>query len=298
MTFSESYEKYKQLRLLKGLKASSLQRELEQHRHFWKYLEDLGFKGDALMVNKKIMKEYAYAINCCSFLSNNAKRSRLSRLKGFYQEALLQGWILDNPTTHIQLPREEKNPIKTLSIKQMKSLLEAPSLHTIIGLRDRTMMELMYSSGLRRAELLQVKRGDVGEDFRTLNVIGKGDKECVLPVGKMAAHFLKFYIAEVWPKLNVNGHETLFLSTRSGEPIDEHSFYNLIRAYSDKLGFPEPVGPHVFRYSVCTHLADMGADIRLIQEFMRHEKISTTARYIKQSLRTLQEAHKATHPRG
>ena len=124
--------------------------------------------------------------------------------------------ILDDPTSGLVLPKEEINPIKLLSIKQMKALLALPDLSTLNGIRDRTMMELMYSSALRRFEVVKVKIDDFTDDYRMIKVMGKGDKEVMIPVGRMAAYFLKHPVTHVYPKMNRRGRPEIFLSLRSG----------------------------------------------------------------------------------
>ncbi len=296
--FGVHFNRYCKYRSALGIKPDTLQREYEQHIHFWRYLESKEFEGDEFMIIQNDIQEYAHYVHSLEGISNYSKRTRLQRIRRLYQEAFKESWILCDPTVGIKLPKEEINPIKTLTVKQMKSLLELPDLNTVLGIRDRTMMELMYSSGLRRAEVIHVKRDDLSEDMRTIKVMGKGDKEVVLPVGKVAAHFLNFYCENIWPLINKHNEEYLFLSARSGKLIGKQPFYMMIRKYGVKLNPPQDIGPHVFRYSVCTHLVDEGVDIRFIQEFMRHEKISTTARYVKQSFQKLKEVHKDTHPRS
>ena len=147
-------------------------------------------------------------------------------------------------------------------------------------------------------ETLDLTVDSFGEDFRTVRVLGKGDKEVVLPVGKMAAHFLKFYAAEIFPRLNIKKQDKLFLSTQTGKVINKNVMYGILRSYANKLFPGQPMGTHIFRYSACTHLGEEGVDIRIIQEFMRHEKPSTTMRYIAQSFQRLQSVHKDSHPRA
>jgi integrase/recombinase XerD len=298
MRYGDKFNEYCEIRRCTGIKEATLDGERDIHKHFWSYLKAIKHIGNELNGSRSLIQEYAREVNCNIAISNYSKRNRLQRLRPFYREAVKQEWILDDPMDTIILPKEEHNPIKVLTVKQMKALLEMPDISTQLGIRNRTMMELMYSSALRRSEILQVKAEDIGEDYRTIKVMGKGDKEVMLPVGRMAAHFLAFHLEHIWPKMNKFNRPEIFLSSRTGEPLGKTPFYLIIRAYADKLGLSEKIGPHVFRYSICTHLAELNVDIRLIQEFMRHEKISTTARYIKQSFEQLQKIHQKTHPRS
>lgn len=284
----------------KVMRPRSLEGDLHAHRCFWEYLEETGFEGDELSVTREVLKKYAEHVFSNEKLSSNTARNRIYKLKHFYNEAVKQGWAAASPWVGIQLPKVEKNPITVLTVKEIKALLEVPDLSTLKGIRDRAMFELMYSCALRCSELLQVKAEDFGEDYRTLRVVGKGDKEAMLPVGKMAAHFVRFYAEQVKPALQKDRMtgEPLFSSVSTGTPIGKQALYTSIRTHAKKVLGDKLVGTHVFRYSACTHLADEGVDIRVIQEFMRHNKPSTTARYIQQSYQQLQRVYKDAHPRS
>ena len=156
----------------------------------------------------------------------------------------------------------------------------------------------MYSCALRVSDLSSLTADQFSGDYRTLRLKGKGEKEAVLPVGKIASHFVKYYTTEVFPKLNHREQACLFISTRSGQVMRKDVLYQLIGQYGKNLFDGRYLGTHVFRYSACTHLADEGVDIRLIQEYMRHAKPSTTMRYVHQSYQKLQQVFKDTHPRS
>jgi integrase/recombinase XerD len=159
-------------------------------------------------------------------------------------------------------------------------------------------MELMYSSALRRSELVELKTSSFLDDYRCVKVMGKGTKESILPVGKLAAHFLKFYIEHVLPEPIKQNDNNVFISFNRQEPLKSKYVYQMVRDYGRKAQFKFDISPHVFRYSIATHLADNGVDVKFIQDFLRHESPRTTTRYIEQGFKQLQSVHERTHPRA
>jgi integrase/recombinase XerD len=293
MIFGTYFEKYSDAH--QGVKTvSSLKLESWKHRQFWRYLQSQAFKGDELQVKREHVQDYLAHLNRQS-LSENTCWSYLACIRPFYEYAVKENWIYYSPFLGVRLPKRKVEVSKVLNVSQMKELLEAPDLSTVTGLRDKIMMELMYSCGLRRSEVCALKTDDLAEDYRSLKVMGKGNKEAVLPVGKIAAHYLKHYLEQVHFSFNRLKSPHVFLSTFKRTPLSDGQVQRMVKSYADKLGL-SGISPHVFRYSIATHLDEEGVDIRYIQEFLRHECISTTSRYIKQGFHRLQQVHKRTHP--
>ena len=295
--FGVHFERYYKIRRV-AVKEASVQTEYTHHQEFWSFLKARGFEGDELNVTKKDLQDYAAHQFQDQSIKSNTARNKISFLKYFYREAIQQEWTFNDPFSGMTLPKIEQNPIEVLTVKQMKQLLETPDLNTLKGLRDRTIFELMYSSALRVGDVISLTAEQFSGDYRTVRLIGKGDKEVVLPVGKVAAHFVTFYLDQVYPKLNQHSHSQMFISIQSGNPMSRHVLYQIVGSYGKDLFEGRYLGTHVFRYSICTHLADEGVDIRYIQEFMRHEKPSTTMRYVHQSYQKLQQVFQDTHPRS
>lgn len=295
--FGLHFERYFQIRIVSVVE-KTLQRERELHKQFWEYLKRKKFKGHELDVKRKDLQDYAEYQFSRKDIQRNTARNKVYVLKHFYVEAVKQDWIVSSPWSGIQLPKVEHNPIDVMTVKQMKQFLELPNINTIKGVRDRTMFELMYSCALRSSDLLSLTADHFQESNSLLRVKGKADKECVLPVGKVAKHFINFYIEHIHSKINVLKEKKLFLSVATGKALNKNVLYGIMRSYSDQMFPNRPLGTHVFRYSICTHLADEGVDIRYIQEFMRHSKPSTTMRYVSQSYQKLQQVFNETHPRS
>jgi integrase/recombinase XerD len=288
------FQRYAQLQI--GRKAaSSLKQETWKQHQFWRFLESIHFEGHELEVERSHLQAYLEHLEQRG-LKSGSIRSAISLLSPFYEDAIKGELILHSPFLGLKLPKVKIEPCKVLSVEQMKRLLETPDLSTMVGLRDRAILELMYSTGLRRAEVGSLKLEDFAEDYRSLRVMGKGSKEAVLPVGKIAAHFVLFYAEHVWGDFNRRGCSELFLSTFKRGPLCEYQVYRIVRDAALKAGIVQKISPHVFRYSIATHFDEAGVDVRYIQEFLRHEDLSTTSRYIQQSFHRLQTVHRQTHP--
>lgn len=295
--FGAHFEKYTKLREV-DMSPRSIQTMKDTHKAFWKFLGSTGFKGDELAVSREDILRYAEYVFKRKDLKRNTAINYIRFLNSFYLEAVKQGWLGENPYRGIELPKEEKILINVVSVKEMKEILECPQLNSVEGQMARTVMELMYSCALRRDELLSLTAQNFSEDCRTLTFIRKGQKEVSLPVGKVAAHFVRHWIEQVWPKLN-QGHEPeLFLSLKTKKKMDKQTLWALISKYAKQILPERDLGTHFFRYSACSHLADEGVDIRILQEYMSHEKTYTTMKYIQQSFQKLQEVFRKTHPRS
>lgn len=285
------FNQYRKIRLAAGISKPTLDSEYNCHKKLWKFLKA---KGE-LSITKTQILSYARHITSNPSYTDNTKHQRIKGLSSFYNEALKQQWILVNPMAGMRYPKRTQVLPKVLSIKQMKQLLNLPDLGTLKGIRDRTIFELAYSCGLRAREILLIRDNMFYEDYTRLRIIGKGNKEAILPVGRMAAYFLRFYVKHVWPRLQKHNLPELFLSCTTGKPLWDSALRNIYAKYGRKINLK--ISPHMIRYSICSHLSDEGVDIRLIQEFMRHDSIETTARYIRQDFHKMQAVHKQAHPR-
>lgn len=293
--FGEKYNEYESVRLGLGLSKHTLDGERMYHGYFWAFLEDSDFVGDETQVRPAQIQDYAFAVNSFEHMKPSSKRQRLERLKSFYNYAVKVGWMIQHPFDGLKLPKNNDSLPRVLSVKDIKLLIETPDIKTVKGIRDRTMMELLYSSAIRGRELLSVTANDFSEDYRSLRLIGKGKDEHVIPVGKMAAHFLSYYVGNIW-QAKAKCDE-LFFSLKTGKALTRSALKNMVRRYGIKAGFAKSVSPHVFRYSAATHLADEGVDIRLIQAYLRHKNIDMTAKYVEQGIKGLKRVHGSTHPR-
>ena len=224
---------------------------------------------------------------------------RLSTLRRFYRMHLERGGVAHDPTLRVRAPKRPRQLPKTLSEKQIEALLAAPAVETPLGLRDRAMLETLYATGLRVSELIGLTLGQVGLDAGVVRVIGKGNKERLVPLGDEAVDWLKRYLAKARPELaGTTKRQHVFLTRRQGPPTRQ-AFWALIKRYALRAGIaPAALSPHVLRHAFATHLLNHGADLRVVQLLLGHADITTTTIYTHVARERLKRLHAEHHPRG
>ena len=224
----------------------------------------------------------------------------LSTLRRFYRYLLRENYLADDPTRLIESPRAEHSLPASLNEAQIEALLAAPDIHDDLGLRDRTMLELLYATGLRVSELTGLQLSQVSLEPGVIRVVGKGDKERLVPVGEEALEWLCDYVktARVNLLLGKPATSAIFV-TRRGGAMTRQAFWYMIKRYAPVAGISvEQLSPHTLRHAFATHLLNHGADLRVVQMLLGHSDISTTQIYTHvadQRLRTLYQQH---HPRA
>jgi len=222
----------------------------------------------------------------------------IATLRRFYRYALLANLIKQDPTLHIEAPKMPKSLPKTLSESQVEDLLHAPDVNVPLGLRDRAMLELLYASGLRVSELVNVSIAEVSTQDGVVRVTGKGSKTRLVPMGQEAAEWIDRYLANARPEiLKGSLSDSVFVTTR-GAAMTRHAFWHIIQRYALQAGISQHISPHVLRHAFATHLLNHGADLRVVQMLLGHADISTTQIYTHVARERLQQLHKAHHPRG
>lgn len=223
---------------------------------------------------------------------------RLAVLKRFYQLALRQNRISADPCLRMKSAKQPPRIPKTLSEAQVEALLAAPDVATPLGLRDRTMLELMYASGLRVSELVLLKSIEVGMNEGVLRITGKGSKTRLIPFGEEARTWIERYLKQGRPVI-LNGQidDALFVTARGGA-MTRQMFWTLIKKYTVKAEIHAPLSPHTLRHAFATHLLNHGADLRVVQLLLGHADISTTQIYTHVARERLKKLHALHHPRG
>ncbi len=221
---------------------------------------------------------------------------KLACLRSFYKHMVREGNVKTNPASGIATPKHEKRLPAFLEIEEMAKLLEAPAGDKWESKRDKAIMELLYSSGLRVSELVGVNIDDVDIDNNLIKVRGKRKKERIVPIGPVALKAIKAYL-DSRPKGRGEGIESLFMN-KNRTRLTDRSVRRIILKYVKKLGIQKDIYPHMFRHSFATHLLDRGADLRSVQELLGHENLSTTQIYTHVSLRKVREAYELAHPRA
>ena len=223
---------------------------------------------------------------------------RLTVFKRYFRWALREHLLTSDPTLKLLTARQPLRVPKTLSEAQVEALLGAPNVETPLGLRDRTMLELMYASGLRVSELVTLKSVHLSLSDGALRVTGKGAKERLVPFGEEAHEWLRRYLAEGRAAiLKSRTSDALFVTARGG-PMTRQMFWKLIKAHALRGGVQVPLSPHTLRHAFATHLLNHGADLRAVQMLLGHADISTTTIYTHVARERLKLLHAAHHPRG
>ncbi len=242
---------------------------------------------------------YDYKTRNDTSLTLSTQAKRLRAIKGWFSFLQKRDYILFDPTTSIELPKEEKGlPRAILTKQETRRLLNTPDTRTLIGLRDKAILELLYSTGIRLNELLNIKLVDLELDQGLLKVKGKFKKERIVPVGSIARRHLTIYIDKVRPRLQRDKRYTaVFLSIR-GRPMEKTVINASVRRYVQRAGIRKRhINCHALRHSCATHMLEEGADIRYIQELLGHKSLETTQIYTKVAIKGLRKAHKRYHPR-
>lgn len=227
---------------------------------------------------------------------------RLTVFKRYFRWALRERQIGVDPTLRLQAAKQALRVPKTLSEAQVEALLAAPGEATPLAVRDRTMLELMYASGLRVSELVTLKTFNVSLSEHVLRVFGKGSKERLVPFGEVAGAWLQRYLHEARPVL-LAGKQTddlfvTFRGTRAGSAMTRVMFWMLVKKYAVAAGITAPLSPHTLRHAFATHLLNHGADLRAVQMLLGHADISTTTIYTHVARERLKTLHAQHHPRG
>lgn len=227
---------------------------------------------------------------------------RLTVFKRYFHWALREGAIAADPTLKLQSARQALRVPKTLTEAQVEALLAAPDTSHALGLRDRTMLELMYASGLRVSELVALKTLNLGLNDNVLRVLGKGAKERLVPFGEVASQWLRRYLGGARAEL-LGGKQTddLFVTVRGATPgtaMSRVMFWMVVKKYALAAGIRVPLSPHTLRHAFATHLLNHGADLRAVQMLLGHADISTTTIYTHVARERLAQLHAQHHPRG
>ena len=258
-------------------------------------------RGAQLVASQEADLNAYFASQHATTKATTANR-RLTVFKRFFRWALRERLVNADPTLKLQAAKQAPRMPKTLTESQVEALLAAPDVSLAQGVRDRTMLELMYASGLRVSELVTLKVFNVSLNDNVLRVFGKGNKERLVPFGEVASLWLKRYLAQPRNEL-LAGHQTedLFVTHRGSTPgtaMSRVMFWMLVKKYALLAGITQPMSPHTLRHAFATHLLNHDADLRAVQMLLGHADISTTTIYTHVARERLKVLHAQHHPRG
>ena len=254
---------------------------------------------DLLQVSRQQLIAYLVRLKQEGRAASTVAR-KLASIKAFYRFLTAERYIRRNPAEVLEAASRGLHLPKVLSVQEVERLLDEPNLGTLDGYRDKTMLELLYATGMRVSELVNVPVKNVDMKMQYVIVMGKGSKERMLPLGRTALHYLEHYLSVVRPQLlhgKPNAAAELFV-TGWGGPMTRERFYEIIVAYGKSAGISKRVTPHMLRHSFATHLLNNGTDLRIVQELLGHADISTTQIYTHLDVERLREVYDKTHPRA
>ncbi|MGD1211234.1 MAG: site-specific tyrosine recombinase XerD [Candidatus Acidiferrales bacterium] len=283
------------LRVEKGLSENTLQAYRRDIQKFAAFAA--GRHLDTKDVRRSDVVEFLASLYRKGLDSRSVAR-HLVTIRNFFRFALTEGYIDDDPAATVESPRFRQSLPEFLSLEEVDRLLQQPDTDTTLGLRDRALIELMYSAGLRVSELCGLRVDDMQIESGCLRCVGKGNKERMVPVGRQALAIVQKYLRTARPKLLREGSSPyLFLNQRCHK-LDRITFWKLLGAYGRKAGLRKALTPHMLRHSFATHLLDRGADLRSVQIMLGHSDISTTQIYTHVVEERLKQVYKAHHPRA
>lgn len=230
-------------------------------------------------------------------LSSSSTARYFSSLKGFFSYCIQSNYIEKNPIEKIPAPKIGKHLPGVLSFEEVELIINHINIEEPRGLRDRTLLEVLYACGLRISELINLRISDLFLNEEIIRVIGKGSKERLVPIGSSAINYINKYLTAARPVLDKKRNNILFLNVR-GTALSRMGVWKIIRQYSAEAKIEKHVHPHIFRHSFATHLLEGGADLRAVQEMLGHSDISTTQIYTHIDREFIKQIHKEFHPRG
>ena len=280
-----------------GLSANTRQAYERDLRLFCK---TLGFKNSDALVNvsREQITGYMTQLKEKGLAAATIAR-KLAAIKAFYRFMIAEGYMDANPAEVVEAGTKGIKLPRVLSEDEVVRLLNQPDITTAEGFRDRTMLEVLYATGMRVSELINLTLERVDLNMKYIIAFGKGSKERIVPLGSVAAEFLQHYLEKVRPKLTHAGRNTniVFLAF-GGHELTRQRFWQIIRTYGRKANINKALTPHILRHSFATHLLDNGADLRSVQELLGHSDISTTQIYTHLTNKRLRDIYAKAHPRA
>lgn len=289
------------LKLERSLSANSIEAYVHDVTLLSRFMEVNHPQVSPLRLTSKNLQEFVEYINALGMSAYSQARI-LSGIKAFYKYLLFEELLEKDPTALIEGPKLGRKLPDTLSFPEIEKLFHAIDVSTSEGARNRAMLEVLYCSGLRVSELVDLKLNNIHFDIGFLRIIGKGNKERLVPVGREALKFLTIYINEVREKYPhkpaQKGHENYVFLNRNGKKLTRVMVFTIIKNLALHIGLKKTISPHTFRHSFATHLIEGGADLRAVQEMLGHESITTTEIYTHLDRDYLRQVVQEFHPRS
>jgi integrase/recombinase XerD len=263
--------------------------------HFSSFLSESGIESPSAVEERHILSFIELG---CRDTSVRSRARYMSSIRSFLTFLVREGDLAKHPMELLETPKFTRRLPAYLTFREVQQLLSAPPLATPWGMRDRTMIEVLYASGLRVSELLGLVRDRINLDAGFLIVTGKGNKERIVPLGTEAISWLNRYLTEARPRLDKGKGKNLVFLNRRGTALSRQYFWRIVKAYALSVDIKKEIGPHTLRHSFATHLLSGGADLRSVQIMLGHADIATTEIYTHVDRTRLKDVHKKYHPRS
>ncbi len=273
---------------------SSYRNDLFKLIHFFDELKI----SDLNLVTSKNITDF-FAKQRKEGLTSTSVSRYASSVRGFFSYLKQQDYIKNNPTSNLPSTKLSRNLPSVLSFNEIEKILDKPNTKNNLGLRDKAILEVLYSSGLRVSEAINLKISDLFLEDEVIRVIGKGSKQRIIPIGSSARKWIKEYLIKVRPLLQkrMKSENLVFLNSK-GSRLSRMAIWKIVKKYCNEAGIDKEVHPHTFRHSFATHLLEGGADLRAVQEMLGHSDISTTQIYTHIDREYVKQVHRDFHPRG
>ncbi|MCG8474837.1 MAG: site-specific tyrosine recombinase XerD [Cytophagales bacterium] len=286
------------IRLERGMADNSVQAYIRDVTKLRQYAEMIGSTKSPLEFGTNDLQNFLSYIFKIG-MSENSQARILSGIKAFYKYFLHDDFIKSDPTELIEAPKCGRKIPDVLDINEINLLLDAIDLSSDEGVRNRAIIETLYSSGLRVSELISLRLTDIFWDINFLKVTGKGNKERLVPIGREAIKYIRYYLDESRQFLKIKpGHENFVFLNRRGAQLTRVMIFTIIKRLKEASSLKKQISPHTFRHSFATHLIEGGADLRAVQEMLGHESITTTEIYTHLDKEYLQQVVHDFHPRS
>ncbi|MGB9665328.1 MAG: site-specific tyrosine recombinase XerD [Ignavibacteria bacterium] len=285
------------LKLMRNYSQNTIESYKRDIQRLIDFLESKGI-DDFNDVDKTILSSFFSTLNTLGLSTKSIARN-YSSIKSFFRYLSTNEFIENNPAIKFKGPKISVHPPEILSLAEIEKILDQPNTKTLLGIRDKAMLEFAYATGVRVSELLNLKKNDLFLNEEVVRIFGKGSKERLVPIGSHAIYWLNQYLTKVRPALakKIISAEFVFLNSR-GKKLSRMGFFKILREYVNQAGIDKNVHPHTIRHSFATHLLERGADIRVVQELLGHSKISTTQIYTHIDRTRLREVLMKYHPRS
>lgn len=295
LQFLKEYLSY--LKLEKNLSDNTLNSYSNDITKFIKFLGEIGI-DDFDGVSTTHLSEF-FERQKKTGLDNATTTRYISSIKGFFNYLSASNYIKSNPVDGISSIKRSRKLPDVLSFQEINSILESPNVKNKLGLRDKALLELLYSSGLRCSEIINLKLNDIFFADEVIRVFGKGSKQRIVPMGSSAIHWLNEYLKSSRQLLQkrTKSEGYVFLNNRGGK-LSRMGLWKILAQHAKNAGIKKDVHPHTFRHSFATHLIEGGADLRAVQEMLGHSDISTTQIYTHIDRNYIKQVHREHHPRG